>query len=184
MRQHGKMYWTLKPNLFTRHPELHAGFTPNRLTTGWESLKVEIIGTQEWADALLQFSVDFPAVDIATAWKDHEAAAEMLNRRRIAATGKQVYLRFGKMPKSGYSKNYTTGVSEPGVSVYEGRKVGNQYYLMLTGVDASSALFIAQGRQAYLVTGDVAGIGSDGETCLSNCKARKLAADIAIIPVI
>ena len=184
IQQHGKLYWSLKPHLSTRQPELHAGFTPDRLTTTWASLKSEIIGTQKWEYALDQFAIDFPETDISAAWADHEAAAEMLNRHRLAATGTQVYLRFGKLPRSGYSTNHTTGEPEPGISVYEGRKVGNRYYLMLTGVDASSALFIAQGRQAYLVTGEVAGFGSDGEKCLFNCKARKLSDAAEIIPVI
>jgi len=181
IQQHGKLYWSLKPHQYSGQPEFYAGFTPSRLTTGWESVKTEIIGTKEWSDALTKFAEDFPS-DISTAWADHEAAAEMLNRHRLAATGTQVYLRFGKLPRSGYSTNHTTGEPEPGISVYEGRKVGNRYYLILTDVDASSALFIAQGRQAYLVTGEVAGFGSDGEKCLVNCKARKLSGEI--IPVI
>jgi hypothetical protein len=181
IQQHGKLYWSLKPHLSTRQPELHAGFTPDRLTTGWD-LKSEIIGTQKWESSLAQFAIDFPETDISAAWADHEAAAEMLNRHRLAATGTQVYLRFGKLPRSGYSTNHTTGEPEPGISVYEGRKVGNRYYLILTDVDASSALFCVWGRQAYLVTGEVAGFGSDGEKCLFNCKARKLSDEI--IPVI
>lgn len=184
IKQHGKLYWSLKPHLSTRQPELHAGFTPDRLTTGLD-LKSEIIGTQEWASSLDQFAIDFPETDISAAWADHEAAAEMLNRHRLAATGTPVYLRFGNLPKSGYSINHATGVVEPGISVYEGCRVGNnKYYLMLSKVNAGSALFIAQGRQAYVVTGDIVGYGSDGEKCLKNCQARKLSNKVEIIPVV
>jgi len=184
IQQHGKLYWSLKPHPYSGQPEFYAGLTPSRLTTGWESVKTEIIGTKEWSDALTKFAEDFPS-DISTAWADHASAAEMLNRHSLAATGTPVYLRFGNLPKSGYSINHATGETEPGISVYEGRRVGNnKYYLMLSKVNAGSALFIAQGRQAHVVTGDIVGYGSDGEKCLKNCQTRKLSNKVEIIPVV
>jgi hypothetical protein len=85
-----------------------------------------------------------------------------------------LYIRFGNLPKGGRSRNYATGTIEAGVSVFEAR------YNLLTGAvelaggalagAAIMAAFGAYGDTVLLVTGQYAGVGSDGEPVLRNVK--------------
>lgn len=85
------------------------------------------------------------------------------------------YIRFGKLPKGGKSKNHATGESEEGVSCYEALYNPFTRAWELAG-SALSAAAIAGAFGIYdsvwLLSGEVVGIGSDGEPLLSGAKAE------------
>lgn len=93
----------------------------------------------------------------------------ILARTQNAITD-NIYIRWGKLPKGGKSKNHTTGELEAGVSVYSAR-----YNPITTGYDydddalADAAIrYLMLGYPVYLVTGEQIGHGSDGEPVLAN----------------
>lgn len=134
------------------------------------------LGTDEAEAAISEFAAAHPDVRIAELAEDHAAKREMRKMaQKIDTANEHVYIRFGKLPRCGQSRNHATGEMEAGVSVYNAAKVGAAEYIIdMRNVDAGSGLFIAQNRDPYLVTGSVAGTGSDGEPLLTNCKAKKL----------
>jgi hypothetical protein len=81
-----------------------------------------------------------------------------------------LYLRFGKPPKGGRSRNYQTGEIEAGISVYSASIDPATAIITLNdvGVDPGT-LLTSVGMQAYLLTGDALDeSGSDGEPLISN----------------
>ena len=88
-----------------------------------------------------------------------------------------VYVRFGVLPEGGRSRNYRDQIDEPGVSCFEGRILADGSYFLLMTTN-SLASFVREGflgsRPAYLLRGDVAGKGSDGEPCLAVKSAKRI----------
>ena len=131
-------------------------------------------GNNHWVD-LSPNTGDVISVgqDWITAPTDEEIKeATMAAKAAIAAGYRQerFYVRFGDLPKCGYSKNYANGKPEAGVSVIEARQnlLTAEIELMPYG-SCHSWLWI-QDRPLYEVTGDLVGYGSDGEPLLKNCK--------------
>ncbi len=176
-----KLYWTLKPS-FSGYAEFFAGGNPDHLTTGWGAWPLsEVIGTDDFAAALAEYAATYSSGKLGALAKDHEAAVASRALRALAETrGKACYVRFGKLPKGGVSVNHRDNIAEPGVSVYKAYKLTDRYVVDLAGVDSGSALFIIGTAQMYEVTGTMVGTGSDGEPCLADCKARKVAGGIKI----
>jgi hypothetical protein len=91
--------------------------------------------------------------------------------------GRQYYVRFGELPKSGYSTNFARGTFEGGASVYDA--VGRKGRLVLQvppegeWADQDLRDRIKQEQEAYVVEGEYAGEGGDGEPLLR--KARVVA---------
>lgn len=85
------------------------------------------------------------------------------------------YIRFGRVVER--SKNHLTGEHEKGLSVYETIWCPNTktYKIVFPHLTYSACVGLSGGieRKAYLVTGDVTGIGSDGEPLLDNVKILK-----------
>ena len=77
------------------------------------------------------------------------------------------YVRFGGLPESGYSKNYATGETERGVSVYREVQVDGTWYLDNKN-GAGLTTFNVSGRPKYEVDGELIGPGSDDEPVLGN----------------
>jgi hypothetical protein len=113
---------------------------------------------------------------------------DMTNPEEIAwadATAKQVareklynqtrYIRFGDIPKSGYSVNYATNTPENGISVYKQiRDLTTGKWTMTTG-DLGTFIY-GLDRPVFIVDGDEIGVGSDGESLLGNVRViRKIA---------
>lgn len=176
-----QLHWTLQPS-FQGYPELRAGFSPDRLTSGWATILPQLLGTADFAGALNEYEAQYTDSKTASIRRDHnDAAANRALRSQAEAEGTPCYVRFGKLPKSGYSVNHRDGVAEPGVSVYRAYKLGTRYVIDLAGTDSGSGMFIIGKAQMHQVTGDLAGTGSDGEPCLTNCKARKVNAEFEVI---
>lgn len=87
------------------------------------------------------------------------------------AGAKPCYVRYGKLPKGGRSINHADGSLEAGVSVYYGERLpsGEARALPRSNMELAGALSIMD-RQLYIVTGELAGTGSDGEPVLRNCR--------------
>lgn len=89
------------------------------------------------------------------------------------STGKHCYIRYGKLPTGGYSRNHRDGTLEKGVSTYSAYEMNGTLYVDMAGVDGISAAFIMGRTDIYIVSGTEVGRGSDGEPILSNAKARR-----------
>lgn len=88
------------------------------------------------------------------------------------------YIRFGEIPTDGKSKIYNGDIlvgKEKGVSVYKCIAVGNEYKIIMPHLKYSTCVTLSGclDRQAYLVSGNVVGVGSDGEPLLESIQIIK-----------
>lgn len=90
------------------------------------------------------------------------------------------YIRFGELPKYGYSVNYACSLPEYGVSCYEAAitKNGDCHFVNLNTrlySELASPLggHLDSGLPVYRLYGDLVGCGSDGEPLLRVTKAEK-----------
>lgn len=107
-----------------------------------------------------------PTEDELAQWdmRAHEIAALWAGHRDRLTT--ELYIRFGRVVRR--SKNHATGAWEQGLSVYEAVPDLHQVGYQLAGDALPGAAIMAAitGREAYLVTGEFVGYGSDGEPLL------------------
>lgn len=99
--------------------------------------------------------------------------ASLLKENNFTGTPETAYMRFGRIPKDGKSKNHATGNKEKGTSVYEIEKnpLTGTWVLTNNGTDPLGLISLIQsGKTPHLVSGDSAGYGSDGEPVLTNAK--------------
>jgi len=85
------------------------------------------------------------------------------------------YIRFGGLPKGGKSKNHATGETEQGISCYEAiHNPFTQVWELSGSALPSAAIAGAFGAydSVWLLSGDVVGIGSDGEPLISSVKVE------------
>lgn len=94
-----------------------------------------------------------------------------LSNRHTAA---KRYLRFGEIPEEGRSHNFARGTPEAGVSVYDVVERGGKWDIQVPEVgewatdDLLDRMRDAFDAPMYLVTGDEAGVGGDGEPVITN----------------
>jgi len=84
-----------------------------------------------------------------------------------------IYIRYGRIPKDGKSKNYATGEYEKGTSAYIGEYVPETNSFKIgegSGLDGNSLLLELGGKTPYLIRGVKIGIGSDGEPLLKDAE--------------
>lgn len=106
-----------------------------------------------------------------------------------------VYLRFGALPESGQSCVGMTGLREMGVSVFNGREgerhgerqAGDIYEIelsrLMAGPDTRTMrVALSQRRPLYLLDGEPAGMGSDGEPLLKNAAIVRELDDFGVSP--
>lgn len=89
------------------------------------------------------------------------------------AKAKPCYVRYGKLPPDGRSRNHADGSLEAGVSVYRGERLpsGEARAIPSTNAEMWGALRLQlTDRELYIVTGDEIGVGSDGEPLLCNAR--------------
>lgn len=84
---------------------------------------------------------------------------------------KEVFVRYGDIPESGYSTDWSSGNKEKGVSVFRGKLLpdGSVLPIPKTNQELGSLLTMNE-RPVYVVDGDVVGVGADGEPVLVNAK--------------
>lgn len=87
------------------------------------------------------------------------------------AVAKPCYVRYGKLPKGGRSRNHADGLLESGVSVFHGERLPNGEARPLPKTNQCFASMVSiMDRPLYIVTGREIGHGSDGEPILANCR--------------
>lgn len=113
-----------------------------------------------------------PTAEELEIW-DAEAVRVAANAQAwpVDPTDSTLYIRFGRIPQNGKSRNHATGKYEAGVSVYR-TAYDTEFDSLFTRDALPDALIeaIVDGRPAYLVTGDECGIGSDGEPVLTGTR--------------
>ncbi len=106
--------------------------------------------------------------------RDTQIALESLAKRHDEkwSGAKSVYVRYGKLPPGGKSKNWADNRSEDGVSVFNGLLLPSGEMLPVPKHDqeVGSILLGLRQRPMYVVEGEVVGSGSDGEPVLRNAK--------------
>ncbi len=106
----------------------------------------------------------------------HPETAAALDAAHAASDAKWAkaipcYVRYGKLPKGGKSRNYATGELERGVSVFRGEVLPSGEARALPGNNVLAAsMVLLRDRDLYVVSGVEIGTGSDGEPVLKNCK--------------
>ena len=98
----------------------------------------------------------------------------------------RVYVRFGRPPQSGKSKNWLTKKDESGVSTYTAWKdpKTGKYVITTEGVEGGTLgeLSAVEGKGVYEITGDFVDEGFDGEPLLKNVKiVNQLSPDDIVI---
>lgn len=150
------------------HPANRWGMTPNAHWAAYDRDGRRIATGQPMPG----YTSCEPTADELEEW-DAEAvrAAQAAAQWAVDVLRHDMYIRFGRLPRAGRSRNYLTGEHESGVSVYNAR-----YNAATDALDASSALggtyihYLIEGRPAYLVAGDECGVGSDGEPVLAGTR--------------
>jgi len=101
-----------------------------------------------------------------------EEARKMALSLKSTAPFQNAYIRFGDLPKSGYSKNYATGKNELGISCYRAVWDLQSEAYCPVGYERCFAMFkyLNEDAPIYLITGNEAGEGGDGEPVLNNTK--------------
>jgi len=91
-----------------------------------------------------------------------------------------LYIRFGRLPKGGRSRNHADGTLEPGVSCYRARRRIGGGYILAGGGLPMAAIAGAFGAYdgVYLLAGEYVGFGSDGEPCI---KSPQLIAELRYV---
>ncbi len=90
----------------------------------------------------------------------------------VPAPYTDVYIRFGRLPADGRSTNYVTGKKESGVSCYEAEwdLINSVYRRSGSGYDGAAINYLIKGAPVYLIKGEAAGTGSDGEPVISDAE--------------
>lgn len=98
------------------------------------------------------------------AW-DSEAVTLAQRAAAFSFTGQPLFIRWLGLPAGGRSRNHATGRRERGVSVYGARynPVTDLIEYAGGGLPGAALTYLLTGAPAYLVTGEAAGTGSDGE---------------------
>lgn len=89
------------------------------------------------------------------------------------ARAKPCYLRFGALPKSGKSRNHRDDIEEAGVSVFRGLLSPDDEAAVVVASNfetGSAVSCLRDNRDAFVVTGEETGFGSDGEPVLGNVR--------------
>lgn len=96
---------------------------------------------------------------------DHEPPYKGKEQMEPKFPGSEVgYIRFGDLPKDGYSFNMEMGIPEFGVSAFDAEitKEGNYGFVRVTpAISRSAAMFLNAQLPAYRLYGEVVGYGSD-----------------------
>lgn len=102
-----------------------------------------------------------------------ETAAEELKIQKqtdeIFANAKEGFIRFGRAPKSGKSRNHRDNYDEKGVSCFRALFTGKKYRLNVNHVEEATYYGVMH-RPAYRIYGTVIGVGADGEPLLKVTK--------------
>lgn len=116
--------------------------------------------------------VTSPTPEMLASW-DRLAGAIAARIRDKKPVSEQVFIRFGRLPTGGRSRNHATGQLEAGVSVFgaEYDPIADTYRFDEDGTCSGAHIsYTLCGVRPHLVTGDLVGRGSDGEPVIANPK--------------
>lgn len=114
---------------------------------------------------------------------EHPETIAEIERLKIAQQKKwekarRCYLRYGKLPANGHSRNHADNTLESGVSVYEGLILPDKSAKTLPASNQEfCGMLTLRDRPLYEVTGTPIGTGSDGEPLLKNAKIVRTVID-------
>lgn len=81
------------------------------------------------------------------------------------------YVRYGRLPRSGRSRNYADGTLEAGVSVFRGERLASGEARARPGTNYElGSLLSLRDRPLYIIAGREIGLGSDGEPLLAGAR--------------
>ena len=100
-------------------------------------------------------------------WQAAAAKLAALWAGRLSDLNATLYIRYGDLPEGGRSTNYVPGKKENGVSVYPAKYDVQTGAIIFDGAIASpgTLAYLMTDRVPHLVSGQYAGVGSDGEPC-------------------
>ena len=111
---------------------------------------------------------DYRVTHMATAAALTELVAAVEAKWAVATA---CYVRYGRLPRGGRSRNYGDGTLEAGVSAYRGQclTTGEARALPRTNQELAGLLSLTA-RPLYVVSGTAIGVGSDGEPVLAHAR--------------
>ncbi len=122
---------------------------------------------------ILHVGQQYESIATATRETTIRETNNLVHWNQIQERGKPCFIRFGRPPSCGQSYDARDNHYESGVSVYNGFRVGTDYYVLIDDIDAFSFLFI-RCRNAYEVLGQpIKDKGSDNEPLLSTVRIRR-----------
>lgn len=110
---------------------------------------------------------------------EHQATKTLAQEKEAALNekwknAKDVYVRYGKLPPGGKSKNYRDNITEEGVSVFHGKLLPDGSTAIIPRHPQEIGTYSTlMNEPIYIVEGDEIGSGSDGEPLLANAKQYK-----------
>jgi len=110
---------------------------------------------------------------------EHRTTRELAKKEEAALNAKwkdakDVYVRYGKLPPGGKSKNYRDNIMEEGVSVFHGKLLPDGSTAIIPRHPQEIGTYSTlQNEPIYIIEGDEIGNGSDGEPLLTNAKQYK-----------
>jgi hypothetical protein len=110
-----------------------------------------------------------PSEAEAQEWQEAASRLAAKWKGRLADLDKTLYIRYGRLPPGGKSRNYASGMWEEGIAVYPARYdlvAGAIVFDEGYGVWQGGTLIGVMSRVPYLVEGELVGTGSDGEPLL------------------
>jgi hypothetical protein len=117
----------------------------------------------------------------AQAEQERKAAEAASFAAQVRSSGTHCYVRFGKLPEGGRSRDYRENRLEAGVCVYDAFLFNGTLYLDWQHADAVSGMFVRAGGNAHIVEGKQVGTCSDGSPVLRDCTAKRTRRSIQII---
>jgi len=156
---------------------------PIALNIGPDCIRATRANCSRWADydlagRLIDAGSDWCTTPTYTDYEDWQAAVTECVAAIAPIVGHgwhrlDLYIRFGRLPRGGRSRNHATGSSEQGISCYSARLAANGT-IILAGDGLSGAAIMAAAGQyddyAILVSGRRVGTGSDGEPLIASPK--------------
>lgn len=128
-----------------------------------------------WTCTMRRDGFNHPA--LSCVHRDTQSAIDEIKNAQEAkfAGAEHGYVRYGTMPKCGYSINHRDNEREAGVSVFEAEFAADGSFRPILPTHVLEMSYVTvMDRQAYRVYGEVVGTGADGEPVLKVNKTRKI----------
>jgi len=112
-----------------------------------------------------------------------EAAAENLHNIAAAEQGTRTYVRLGRLPQGGRSRNHRDNYYEAGVSVYAAWMTDSTVYVDLRGGVSVGVLMFSTASRYEVAGVELDETGSDGEPLLTDARVIQCLDDIDLVVI-